>query len=115
MCLFRAGAEIESSFLLYVLNGPIGRKQAMKAAVGAAHPHINLGDIKSYQIPTPTLHEQRQTLARFDALSKYTHQLADAYSEKLRKLSDLKQSILQKAFSGELTSPPSQAIKEAAE
>jgi hypothetical protein len=30
-------------------------------------------------------------------------------------LADLKQSILQKAFSGELTSPPSQAIKEAAE
>jgi type I restriction enzyme M protein len=28
---------------------------------------------------------------------------------------DLKQSILQKVFSGELTSPPSQAIKEAGE
>ena len=32
-----------------------------------------------------------------------------------RDICELKQSILQKAFSGELTSPPSQAIKEAAE
>jgi hypothetical protein len=30
-------------------------------------------------------------------------------------LGSLKKLILQKAFSGELTSPPSQAIKEAAE
>ena len=37
------------------------------------------------------------------------------YNERLARVSDLKQSILQKAFSGELTSPPSQAIKEAAE
>lgn len=115
MCLFRAGPEIDSSFLLYVLNGPIGRKQAMRAAVGTAHPHINLGDIKGYQIPTPSLREQRKALAGFDALLDHSQQLADGYLKKLRKLSDLKQSILQKAFSGELTSPPSLGIREAAE
>ena len=37
------------------------------------------------------------------------------YEQKLQPLAELKQSILQKAFSGELTSPPSQAIREAAE
>ncbi|MGO9007684.1 MAG: hypothetical protein ACLQIQ_20145 [Beijerinckiaceae bacterium] len=41
--------------------------------------------------------------------------LEDLYRTRLEFISDFKQSILQKAFSGELTSPPSQAIKEAAE
>jgi type I restriction enzyme S subunit len=41
--------------------------------------------------------------------------LEDLYRTRLEFISDLKQSVLQKAFSGELTSPPSQAIKEAAE
>jgi type I restriction enzyme S subunit len=42
-------------------------------------------------------------------------QLEENYRKKIDELVELKQSILQKAFSGELTSPPSQAIKEAAE
>jgi type I restriction enzyme S subunit len=115
MCLFRPNPDIITSFLLYVLNGPVGRRQAMQAAVGTAHPHINLGDIKGYRIPTPTLEKQGEIVARFDALSDRTQQLADSYAGKLKMLSDLKQSILQKAFSGELTSPSSQAVKEAAE
>ena len=45
MCLFRPTPSLDSAFLLHVLNGPVGREQALRAAVGAAHPHINLGDI----------------------------------------------------------------------
>jgi len=37
------------------------------------------------------------------------------YRNKLIRLESLKQAVLQKAFSGELTSPPSSALKEAAE
>ena len=35
------------------------------------------------------------------------------YDQKLDDLAELKQSILQKAFSGELTAQPDQALKEA--
>lgn len=115
MCLFRPKPEVETSFLLYALNGPIGRQQAIRAAVGTAHPHINLGEIKGYRIPTPALDDQRKIVAELNVLSESTQQLATSYAGKLKMLSDLKQSILRKAFSGELTSPPSQAIKEAAE
>jgi type I restriction enzyme, S subunit len=115
MCLFRPSSEIESSFLLYVLNGPIGRAQAMLAAVGTAHPHINLGDIKGYRIPTPPVGEQREIIEELDMLSERTQRLTSSYNGKLDLLASLKQSVLQKAFSGELTSPPSRAIKEAAE
>jgi type I restriction enzyme S subunit len=115
MCLFRPKPEIDVSFLLYVLNGPIGRQQAVRAAVGTAHPHINLGEIKNYRIAFPQVAEQRKIVAQLDSLSSRIQRMADVYTDKLKMLSVLKQSILGRAFSGELTSPPSQAIKEAAE
>ena len=55
------------------------------------------------------------SVRQFDEMKDFVAGLQDAYAAKLSSLSKLKQSILQKAFSGELTSPPSQAIKEAAE
>lgn len=112
MCLFRPRPEMEASFLLYVLNGPIGRDQAIRAAVGTAHPHINLGDIKSYRIPTPTIDVQREVVAKLDALLDRINQLETTYANKLTRLADLKQSVLKNAFSGTLAK---HAIKEAAE
>jgi type I restriction enzyme, S subunit len=114
MCLFRPNAEIETPFLLYVLNDPVGRQQAMHAAVGTAHPHINLGDIKGYRIPVPSLEKQREIVERLNVFSENTQRLILFYAGKLSMLSGLKQSILEKAFSGELTSSPTQAAKEAA-
>ena len=110
MCLFRPKPEMDVSFLLYVLNGPVGRQQAMQAAVGTAHPHINLGDIKSYRIPFPTIAKQKEVVEQLDSLSAHTQRLAGAYTTRLKTLSHLKQSILQKAFSGELKTAVSHAV-----
>jgi type I restriction enzyme S subunit len=63
----------------------------------------------------PSFDEQQTIVSKLDELQAMSIISADVYRAKLAKIADLKQSILQKAFSGELTSPPSQAIKEAAE
>ena len=102
MCVFRPNREVDSAFLLYVLNGPTGRDQATRVAVGASHPHINLGDIKSYSIPLPTFDEQKQIAQKFDALAAKTHHLARLYDRKLAALEALKKSLLHQAFTGEL-------------
>lgn len=61
------------------------------------------------------LEEQTSIATAFDQLNDECARLEDIYNSNLASLAELKQTILQKAFSGELTSPPSQAIKEAAE
>src|SRR5262249_15013148 len=53
MCLFRMHEAIATDYVIAVINGPLGRAQAAKAAAGTAHPHVNLSDIKSYCIPLP--------------------------------------------------------------
>ena len=102
MCVFRPSSDVDSTFLLYVLNGSIGREQATRAAVGAAHPHINLGDIKSYSIPLPSLNEQRQIAKQLDALAAETQRLTRNYELKLAALEGLKKALLQEAFTGRL-------------
>ena len=102
MCLFRPSFKLEASFLLYVLNGSIGREQATRAAVGAAHPHINLGDMKSYLIPMPPLEIQRQIIEQLNALQEETQRLESIYQQKLAALDELKKSLLHQAFTGQL-------------
>jgi type I restriction enzyme S subunit len=102
MCLFRPTADLDGSFLLYVLNGPVGREQATRAAVGAAHPHINLGDIKAYLIPLPSFGEQRRISRQLDAMVSEVRRLEGIYQRKLAALETLKKSLLHQAFTGQL-------------
>lgn len=102
MCIFRPNREVDSAFLLYFLNSLTGREQATRVAVGSAHPHINLGDIKSYSIPRPSCDEQKQIARQFDALAAETKRLASIYERKLAALLELKKSLLHQAFRGEL-------------
>ena len=102
MCVFRPSAGLDSAFLLYVLNGSVAREQAVRAAVGTAHPHINLCDIKSYQIPLPPLDEQIRVTQKLDFLRDETQRLSSLYQRKLAALEALKKSLLHQAFSGEL-------------
>ncbi len=102
MCVFRPKRELDTRYLLYVLNGSVGREQAIRAAVGAAHPHINLGDIKSFSVPVPPLSEQRWVVSRLDALFAETRRLESLYRQKLAALDALKKSLLHQAFRGAL-------------
>lgn len=98
MCLFRASSEVDSAFLLSVLNGPIGREQAQRAAVGTAHPHINLSEIKAYLIPLPPIEAQRAIANRIDDARAQTQRLVTLCQRKLSALDELRQSLLHQAF-----------------
>jgi type I restriction enzyme S subunit len=102
MCLFRPAPELDADYLLTVLNGPIGREQAMAAAVGAAHPHINLGDIKAYNIPLPRLSMQRSIMQDLRGFKDHTERLATIYQREFAVLDELKKSLLHHAFTGRL-------------
>lgn len=82
--------------------------QSMKARLkskgkGSAQDNINLGTFKNEYFPFPSLDEQKQIVSVLLNLSKSVHALESIYQQKLKALTELKQSILQKAFSGELT------------
>jgi type I restriction enzyme, S subunit len=82
---------------------------------GMAQPKLNQRALNSIPIPSPTVYERQQAVTRLDDLAARTERLRDGYETRIAAIAELKQSVLQKCFSGQLILPSSQAVKEAAE
>ena len=70
---------------------------------GSAIPQLTVPMIKGYSIPLPTLVQQEKIVEELDVLSIRIDSLLRVYESKQLLLVGLKKSILQKAFTGELT------------
>jgi type I restriction enzyme, S subunit len=71
---------------------------------GGAQEFIGLTQLRKFPIVLPSLEEQQTIVVKLDALSAETKKLEAIYQQKLIDLDELKKSILQKAFRGELSS-----------
>jgi type I restriction enzyme S subunit len=71
----------------------------------ATMPALNFGQLKVVSISYPTLTAQQTIVQKLEALSAETKKLEAIYQQKINDLEELKKSILQKAFSGELSKP----------
>jgi type I restriction enzyme S subunit len=71
-------------------------------SVGANTRFLKLGMIKDMQIALPSITEQQTIVKKLDALSTETKKLEAIYQQKIDNLEELKKSVLQKAFSGQL-------------
>ncbi len=74
---------------------------------GTARDNINIGTFENQRFPFPPVITQKKIVAVLNALSAETQRLEAIYQQKLNDLEELKKSILQKAFSGDLTAPHS--------
>ncbi len=79
------------------------KKELQRQGKGSAQDNINLGTFKGQKFPFAPLPEQQAITAKLDALSEQTNTLKKVQQHKLTALNELKQSILHKAFTGELT------------
>lgn len=66
-------------------------------------PNLSINDLKYLLVPCPSLKEQQEIVNKLDKLGNETKKLESIYEKKLSDLEELKKSILQKAFKGELT------------
>jgi type I restriction enzyme S subunit len=89
-------------------------KKFKAQSVGVGTKFLKLGMIKNMEIALPAVHEQEQLASKMDVLLEETERLESIYQQKLEALAELKQSILQKAFAGELTAQPEKVLQEAA-
>ncbi|MDB4403155.1 restriction endonuclease subunit S [bacterium] len=82
---------------------------------GTAQPFISKGDIQNFEVPLPPLPEQERIVATLDEASTNSATLARIGEQKLAHLADLKQSLLHKAFTGELTADSKAADRSLSE
>lgn len=89
-----------SEFIYYFFSAK--KKDLVKQAVGGAQPNISQIKIKNTFIPILSIAEQKSIVTKLDTLSAEAKKLELIYKQKLVDLEELKKSILQKAFNGEL-------------
>lgn len=69
---------------------------------GSAQENINLGTFEGKLFPFASLEEQIKIVQKLDFLSTKCKKLESIYTQKTTDLEELKKSVLQKAFSGQL-------------
>lgn len=70
---------------------------------GSAQDNINMGTFEKLHFPFPSIKKQNEIVNSVNELMVSVQQLETIYQNKLNAIDELKKSILQKAFSGELT------------
>ena len=102
--LHRKESLLDADYLNYYLNSPVAKEYGKTVVISSVNQaNINGTKLKTYPIPLPTLDEQKVIAAKLDTLSVETQKLDALYQQKLADLEELKKSLLQKAFAGELT------------
>jgi type I restriction enzyme S subunit len=100
--LIKESENINKQFLLYFLKSSLAMKYILYMSNGGAQEFIGLTALRSFPIPYPPLKEQQSIVQKLDALLTETKKLEAIYQQKINDLEELKKSVLQKAFSGEL-------------
>jgi type I restriction enzyme, S subunit len=98
-------------YVEYLLQGFSAELKA--EGEGTAQDNINMGTFKDRKFPFPSANDQLACVNRLDSVRSSVRQLQEKLGTKLTNLQELKQSILQKAFSGELTASADPMLQEA--
>ena len=96
--------DVSGEFLYYQFITPRFQKELRKRAGQATLPIVSKGKWSELTVHVPpSLSTQMQVVAKMRDMRAHSERLQASYRAKLADISTLRQSLLQKAFSGELT------------
>ena len=109
--------QVNGDYLNYFLNCHVAKKYGDEVkSFGVNQSNINGTKLRNYPFPKTSLKEQHEIVFEIETRLSVCDQLAASINESLEKSEALRQSILKKAFSGELlTEKELEACKQEAD
>jgi type I restriction enzyme S subunit len=109
--------DVDSMFVALVLQSKRGQQLLAGKTRGVAQKGINLADVRRLPIALPSRTAQREIVDRVEQLFTYADQLEAKVAAAKQRIDALTQSLLAKAFRGELvpqdpTDEPASALLE---
>jgi type I restriction enzyme S subunit len=98
----RGGVGLENRFLFHLVSSDAFTRHILGVQGGSGVPHISGTQIKSFSFFKPAVREQVRLTDRLDELSTESKRLESINQQKLAALEELRKSLLNQAFSGEL-------------
>ncbi|MFN4281463.1 MAG: restriction endonuclease subunit S [Alphaproteobacteria bacterium] len=97
-------ASVNLSYIYHFLNSNVARSHIISTATGTMVRHTAPKRILALKIPYSEDGAQlERAVDRLDEIHEESVNLSECYSRKISEISALRQSLLQKAFAGELT------------
>jgi type I restriction enzyme S subunit len=93
---------LSGEYLTMLLNSEIILSKVKDLITGTASPHLNVGDVKSFEIPLPPVLEQQEIIKRVNNYFQAIDRLEQEYQKAMKFLDRLEQSTLAKAFRGKI-------------
>jgi type I restriction enzyme S subunit len=100
--LIRPKADVDSTWLHYLLQSPQVFNQAADGATGTAQKTVSLKVLRNLQVPRISPKDQLAHVETLRSVEAECRRLESIYRQKLIALDDLKKSLLHQAFSGQL-------------
>lgn len=94
--------DTNRDFIFRFLSSRTFRDELQEAGHGAAQQNVSTKEIETVKICMPKMEEQMRVIASFDEVSSEIGRLEIIYEQKLTTLNELKQSLLHRAFNGDL-------------
>jgi len=101
-CLRPIPDLLNVKYLAFVLSSPQTYSHLNASAHGATRPRVNTAQLRNLSMPLPPFDEQQAIVHRVEALFKIADQIEARYKKAKAVVDKLSQSILAKAFRGEL-------------
>lgn len=101
MILLRLPPSVDRHFIAFYVLSRVAHIESI--ARGVAQKGLYLGQVRDYEVPVPPIDEQRQIAKRLRWLQMESARLCEVINRKLEALEDLKNSLLNQAFTGALT------------
>ncbi|NBR23059.1 MAG: restriction endonuclease subunit S [Micrococcales bacterium] len=98
----RCSKVVNPDFLFYLLNSDKFIKHLVGEQTGLGVPHISGKTISSFQVKIPSIEIQRNTVSKLHSIEERLNAYKLANRKILNNLKFYRQSILKRAFSGEL-------------
>jgi len=98
---FKDFNNIDTNYLKYALTAFVEKIKSL--AIGAAYNALTIEKLNKYKISFPkSIKEQQAIVRQLDTLRSQTQKLETVYNKKISDLDELKKSILQDAFRGQI-------------
>lgn len=101
-CIRPIETSINKEYLLFVLVSRRTYLQLVSKIHGATRPRVNTSQLKAIDIPLPSLPEQEEIVRKVGSLFEKADIIESAYNLVKSNINNLPNSILTKAFSGDL-------------
>lgn len=103
LAVIKLSDQVIPKYILLQLHSPQFQESFVDKQMGSAQKRINLADLRMFDIWIPSIEHQHEIVRRVEQLFVYADTIEKQVNNALTRVNNLTQSILAKAFRGELT------------